>query len=94
MGLPINEQNTKYISPTSRDVRRIDSRIMADNHSFDRVKEFIYLGFTTKNDVSLQIKRPLLPIGSTVVSVLLTSPVRLILYKTHIQPVVLYDAEA
>ena len=41
------------------DARRIDSRITADNYTFDTVKEFIYLGsaVTTKNDVSLEIKR-------------------------------------
>ena len=44
---------------TSRDVRRIDSRITADNYTFDTVKEFIYFGsaVTTKNDVSLEIKQ-------------------------------------
>ena len=44
---------------TSRDVRRIDSRITANNYTFDTVKEFIYLGsaVTTKNDVRLDIKR-------------------------------------
>ena len=41
------------------EVRRIDSRITADNYTFDTVKEFIYLcsAVTTKNDVSLEIKR-------------------------------------
>ena len=37
---------------TSRDVSRIDSQIMANNYTFDTVKEF-----TTKNDVRLEIKR-------------------------------------
>ena len=55
MGLAVNEGKTKYMFSRSRDVRRIDSRITADNYTFDTVKEFIYLGFavTTKNDVSL-----------------------------------------
>ena len=60
MGLAVNEGKTKYMfSSTSRDVRRIDSRITVDNYTFDTVKEFIYLGsaVTTKNDVSLEIKR-------------------------------------
>ena len=53
------EGKTKYMLSTSRDVRRIDSRIMADNYNFDTVEEFIYLGsaVTTQNDVSLEIKR-------------------------------------
>ena len=51
-GLAINEAKTKYMLWTSRDVRRIDSQI-----TFDRVNEFIYLGYavTTKNNVNLEI---------------------------------------
>ena len=59
MGLAVSEGKTKYMFSTSRDVRCIDSRITADNYTFDTVKEFIYLGsaVTTTNDVSLEIKR-------------------------------------
>ena len=59
MGLAINEGKRKYMFSMSKDVRHIDSRIMADNYTFDTVKEFIYLGstVTTKNDVGLEIKR-------------------------------------
>ena len=59
MGLAVNEGKTKYMLSTSRDARRIDSQITADNYTFDTVKEVIYLGsaVTTKNDVSLEIKR-------------------------------------
>ena len=35
MGLAVNEGKTKYVFSTSRDVRRIDSRITADNYTFD-----------------------------------------------------------
>ena len=59
MRLAVNEGKTKYIFSTSRDQRRIDSQITADNYTFDTVKEFIYLvsAVTAKNDVSLEIKR-------------------------------------
>ena len=59
MDLAVNENKTKYMLSTSRDARLIDSQITADNYTFDTVNEFIYLGsgFTTKNDVSLEIKR-------------------------------------
>ena len=59
MGLAVNEGKTKYLLSTSREVQRIDSQITADNYTFDTVKEFIYLGsaVTTKNDVSVEIKR-------------------------------------
>ena len=44
---------------TSRNVRRIDSQITADKYTFETAKEFVYFGsaVTTKNDVSLEIKR-------------------------------------
>ena len=50
MGLALNEGKTKYMLSTSSDVRRIDSRITADNYTFDIVKVFIYFGsaVTTK----------------------------------------------
>ena len=59
MGLTVKERKTKYMLSTSRYMRRIDSQITADNYTFETVKEFIYLGsaVTTKNDVSLEIKR-------------------------------------
>ena len=57
MGLAVNEGKTKYMFSLSRNVRHIDSRIMAGNYTFDTVKEFIYLdtAVTTKNDISLEI---------------------------------------
>ena len=44
MVLAVNEGKTKYMFSISRDVRHVDSRITADNYTFDTVKEFIYLG--------------------------------------------------
>ena len=41
MGLPVNEDKTKYMLSTSRDVRRIDCQ--ADNYASDTGKEFIFL---------------------------------------------------
>ena len=88
---------------TSRDVRRIDSRITADNYTFDTVKEFIYLGsaVTTKNDVSLEIKRRITLANSCyyglngqLINRDLSRTTKLILYKTLILPVLLYGAEA
>ena len=73
MGLAVNGGKIKYMLSGSRDVRRIDSQITADNYAFETVKEFVYLGFavTTKTDVSLEIKRriTLAPTGATMVSV-------------------------
>ena len=56
IGLAVNENKIKYMLST---VRRINSHITADNYNFYTVNEFIYIGyaFTTKNNVSLEIKR-------------------------------------
>ena len=58
MGLVVNEGKTEHMFSTSRDVRRIDAQITADNYAFNIFKEFIYLGsaFISKNYVSLEIK--------------------------------------
>ena len=55
MGLPVNEDETKYMLSTSRGVRRIDSQITTDNYTFDAVKEFIYIRSAVTT--SLEIKR-------------------------------------
>ena len=54
-----------------KDMRRIDSQIMADNYTFDTIKEFIYLGsaVTTKNDLTLRSNAgSLMPTGATMAS--------------------------
>ena len=103
VGLAVNEGKTKYMFSTSRDVRRIDSRITVDNYTFDTVKEFIYLGsaVTTKNDINLEIKRRItltnrcyFGLNGQLGNRDLSRTTKLILYKTLILPVLLYGAEA
>ena len=88
---------------TSRDVRRTDSQITADNYTFDTVKEIIYLdsAVLTKNDVSLEIKRRTgrtnrcyYGLDGQLSSKGIARTTKLILYKTLILPVLLYDVEA
>ena len=95
MGLAVNEDKTKYMFSTSRDERRIDSQITADNYTFDTVKEFIYFGsaVTTKNDVSLEIKRRITlanrryyGLNGQLSNRDLSRMTKLILYKTLILP--------
>ena len=103
MGLAVNEGKTKYMLSTSRDARHIDSQITADNYTFDTVKEFIYLGsaVTTRNDVSLEIKRRITlanrcyyGLNRQLSSRDLSRTTKLTLYKTLILPVLFYGAEA
>ena len=87
--LAIGEGKTKYMFSTSRGVRRIDFQITAVNYNFDAVKEFMYLGsaVTTKNDVSLGIKRIIiLPTD-------LSRATNLIPYKTLILSALLYGMD-
>ena len=41
MDLAVNKSKTKYMFSTSRDVLGVDSRITADNYTFDTVKDFL-----------------------------------------------------
>ena len=54
LGLAVNVGKTMYMLSTSRDV---ETRITADNYTFDTVKEFT--ADTNKTDVSVEIKRPI-----------------------------------
>ena len=84
-------------------MQHIGSQITADNYTFDIVKEFIYLGsvVNTKEDVSLEIKRRITLANRcyygfnrqmSIRDLSLTT--KLICYKTHILPVLLYGAKA
>ena len=88
---------------TSREEWRIDSQITADSYTFDKVKEFVYLGSAviTENDVSLEIKRRITltnwcyyGLNRHLSNRDLSRTTKLIFYKTLIQPVLLYGAEA
>ncbi|XP_060665650.1 uncharacterized protein LOC132797914 [Drosophila nasuta] len=59
VGLAVNMEKTKFMVCSSRELRRLDSQLTAENYSYGSVKEFIYLGtaITSTNDVSLEIKR-------------------------------------
>ena len=48
MFLVVNEDKSKYMLSTSRDVRSIRSQITPDNYTLDTVKEFVYLGSTVR----------------------------------------------
>ena len=87
---------------TSRDKQRIDSHITGNNYTFERVNEFIYLGccVTTKNDVSLAIKRMIILANkffyglSSREQAIEQQTTKLILYNTLMLTTILYGAEA
>ena len=77
-------------------MRRIVSQITADNHTFDTVKEFIYIGsaVTTKNYDILEIKRRITlanwcyyGVNGQLSNRDITRTTKLILYKKLILPV-------
>ena len=103
MGLAVNEGKTRNMLSTSSDVRRIESQITTDNYNFDKVKEFIYLGYTvtTEDDVTLEIKRRITlanrcyyDLNRQLSSKDYSRTTKLIRYKTLILSVLLYGAEA
>ena len=81
----------------------IRSHITVNNYTFDIVKEFIYFGsgVTTKNDVSVEIERRITLENRCYYGLNrqwsgkdLSRMTKLILYKTLMLPVLLYDGKA
>ncbi|XP_060665561.1 uncharacterized protein LOC132797804 [Drosophila nasuta] len=100
--LAVNMEKTKFMVCSSRESRRLDSQLTAENYSFGSVKEFIYLGtaITSTNDVSLEIKRRItlanrcyFGLSRQFNSRALSRRTKTTLYKTLILPVLLYGAE-
>ncbi|XP_020806218.1 uncharacterized protein LOC110182509 [Drosophila serrata] len=102
VGLAVNMDKTKFMVCSSRESRRLDSQLSAGSHSFEFVKEFIYLGsaISGTNDVSLEIKRRItlanrcyFGLSRHFNSRALSRPTKITLYRTLILPVLLYGAE-
>ncbi|XP_051858122.1 uncharacterized protein LOC127565084 [Drosophila albomicans] len=102
VGLAVNMEKTKFMVCSSRESRRLDSQLTAENYSFGSVKEFIYLGtaITSTNDVSLEIRRRItlanrcyFGLSRQFNSRALSRRTKTTLYKTLILPVLLYGAE-
>nr|XP_043068191.1 uncharacterized protein LOC122321607 [Drosophila bipectinata] len=58
VGLAVNMKTTKFMVCSSRESRRLDSQLTAENYSFGSFKEFIYLGtaITSTNDYSYMVR--------------------------------------
>ncbi|CAG9832810.1 unnamed protein product [Diabrotica balteata] len=54
IGLKINEDKTKYMVVSQQERRRIRQNITINDHNFELVKEFKYLGTTITNDNKLE----------------------------------------
>jgi len=103
VGLAVNEGKTKFMICSSRESQRLGTQLNADTYNFEVVKDFIYLGsaVTSKNDVSLEIKRRItlanrcyFGLSRQLSSRALSRRTKLTLYKTLILPVLLYGAES
>ena len=86
IGLAVYEGKTKYMLSTSRDVRRIDSQIMADNYTFDIVWRPISLEIKSTNTLASKCYCNL---NRKLSSRDLSRTIKLILYKTLILPALL-----
>ena len=103
VGLAVNEGKTKYMLSTCRESQRHGTTISLGGYTFERVKEFVYLGsaVNSKNNVSLEIKRRITlanrcyyGLSRQLSSRALSRRTKTTLYKTLILPVLLYGAEA
>ena len=104
MGPAINQGKTKYILSASRDVLHIGFHIMANNYTFNIVKEFIYLGSAVTTNVkmvpvwrssggSLFLTGYYYNLNRQLSNRDLTFTTKLILYMTLILPILLYGRE-
>ena len=104
MGLAVNEDKTKLMVSSSRTSCRLDKRVNVDNrYNFEVVDNFIYLGSAVNknNDVSLEIKRRIVLANGCYLGLskyfrdkALSKETKIMLYRSLIQPVLLYGAEA
>ena len=99
IGLEVNIDKTRYIVVSRDQNAGLSHSMKTDNSSFERVKEFKYLGTTLANQNSTQeeIKNRLRTgnacyhlVQNLLSSSLLSKNIRIEIYSTRILPVVLY----
>jgi hypothetical protein len=100
-GLKVNEQNTNYMIAARNDVTIHNlgqSMAIGDKH-FEVVKEFVYLGSLTTNDVSLEIQRRIqianrcfFGLRKHLRSSLFSHQTKFTIHKTLIRPVLHYGS--
>ena len=99
----MNEDKTKYIVSTTKDIAYIEPSALVDNYTFEVVNNFVYPGTTvnTTNNASLEIQ-PRLTLADRysygfnrqLSSKALSPRTKLMVYKTLIIPVLIYGAES
>jgi hypothetical protein len=101
LGLVVNEEKTKYML-VSKNPRNIQEIIQINNHTFEQVKEFTYLGslVNATNTTSDEIKRRIAIANRTVHGLQrhlknknIKRALKLNIYRTLIRPVLIYGAE-
>ncbi|CAG9835780.1 unnamed protein product [Diabrotica balteata] len=102
IGLKINEDKTKYMAVSKQERRRIRQNITINDHNFEVVKEFKYLGPTITNDNKLEREvemrimagnRSFFAMQHLMKSKLLSRGTQIRIYKTIIRPAVAYGSE-
>ncbi|CAG9832981.1 unnamed protein product [Diabrotica balteata] len=102
IGLKINEDKTKYMVVSKQERRRIRQNITINDHNFEVVKEFKYLGATITNDNKLEREvetrkmsgnSSFFAMQHMMKSILFSPGAKIRIYKTIIRPTVAYGSE-
>ncbi|CAG9830616.1 unnamed protein product [Diabrotica balteata] len=102
IGLKINEDKTKHMVVSKQERRRIWQNITINDHNFEVVKEFKYLGATITNDNKLEREvetkimagnRSFFAMQHLMTLKLLSRGTKIQIYKTIIRPAVSYESE-
>jgi hypothetical protein len=102
MHLQINQEKTKYMPITKKGCSGSPPLIENDSYKFETVHNFTYFGseVNCKNDISPEIKKRILSAGRCfyglkkhLMSKLIPSKTKLLMYKTLVRPVLTYASE-
>lgn len=103
VGLAVNSDKTKLMVSTTKTSSRLGRTVEVENHNFEIVQDFIYLGTTINktNNISFEIKRRTIlanrcyfGLSKQFKNKAISRQTKITLYKTLILPVLLYGSEA
>lgn len=102
VGLQINERKTDYMVVGRRDSTRMHPSLRVDNHEFNRVKQFKYLGsvLSEKNETEKEVATRILSVNKCLYGLTkilgsrsLSREIKIQLYIIPLRPIITYGAE-